>query len=323
MKKYDTSRQIETFVQSQDAFTEEMNRNPEWVEYRKIYDHISLFQEIDYPIHVDIENIYACNLACPTCERTRVNQPEGKVMSDELFKKVIAEATALGTKAIGFAAWGEALLDRKIFDRIKYAREKGILDVRLHSNGQIITQEIADKIIQSGVTWMNVSLDAATPQTYEIVRGGDYEKAVSAVGYLLISRLKYSTLIPKLRVAFVLQKANEDEWNLFRNMYDGLADIALESFRDRKGLLGDSFQPKTGKEMKFDCDRCMQPFERVFIRCDGTVNPCCTDINNELSYGNINDRSLSELWNSPKAKQLRLEMTTRKPNKMCEFCMNH
>ena len=68
------------------------------------------------------------------------------------------------------------------------------MDIRIHSNGLLINKTISDKIIQSEVTWIGISMDAATPDTYKKIRGGNFDKSCQAVENLMNSKRKYKNI---------------------------------------------------------------------------------------------------------------------------------
>jgi radical SAM protein with 4Fe4S-binding SPASM domain len=156
------------------------------------------------------------------------------------------------------------------------------------------------------------------------VRGGRYDRAVSAIGHLLNARFKYDTFIPKLRVSFVKQKLNEHEAERFRAKFQGIAEVTIQQFRDRMGNIRGDFYPSDelvdSDPMSLDLS-CGQPFERVFIRYNGNVNPCCNDMEDTLTYGNLARDSLLNLYNNQKAIALRAEIKGKKFNSFCTTCL--
>lgn len=273
----------------------------EWRNYRDIYDRAVNGEEFDYPIHLEIENVYACNLHCVHCAREYVEDYGAKRMDDDLYKKIITEAVRLGTKSLGFAIWGEVFLDKKIFDKISYAKDCGILDIRLHSNGILITDKLADKIIESGVTWMSVSLDAATPETYTKVRGGDFKKAVSGLSNLISAKLQKLSEFPKLRVSFVKCSLNEHEADMFSEYYSQYCDVAIQEFYDANAILPKHLTPKI--RTYYGKEQCFENFYKAFIKYDGTVVPCCEDIRSKIVLGNVSKDTLFDVYNSEIAKK--------------------
>ncbi len=316
----------QTYLRGDDPYEREMLERfgKAYTEYRDTIKKVNQGVELDYPIHLQIENVYACNLKCGHCARNYTLQPDHKFMSDALFKKIIDEAVQIGSKSLDMTTWGEAFLDKNVFDKITYARDKGIIDIRIHSNGILVNREVAEKIVKCGVTWINISLDAATAEVYAKVRGGDYDKAASAVGHILNARFKYDTFIPKLRVSFVKQKLNEHESDKFRQRFQGIAEIAIQQFRDRMGnIKGDyhSSEELTDVDPMTLALSCAQPFERVYIRYNGNVNPCCNDLENTLTYDNLEKNSLYDIYNNQKAKKLKAEIKGKKFNDFCHTCL--
>jgi len=292
----------------------------EWLKYRDVYNRAVSGEEFDYPIHLEIDNIYACNLHCVHCAREYIEDFGAKRMSDDLYRKVIKEAAAIGTRSLGFAVWGEALLDKKIFDKIAYAKSCGIIDIRLHSNGLLINEAVAEKIVDSGISWFSVSLDAATPETYQKVRGGDFNKAISGMTNIISVKLRKLSELPRLRVSFVKCSINEHEAELFSTHYSQYCEVAIQEYYDANGILpphlqleNPTFSPK---------EQCFENFYKAYVKYDGTVVPCCEDIRSKIVLGNVNQSTLHEIYNSPVAKNLRQEHKSKKiQNKTCRVCM--
>ena len=51
--------------------------------------------------------------------------------------------------------------------------------------------------------------------------------------------------------------------------------------------------------------RCQQPWQRVLIRSNGEVCPCCAFFSAELAVGNANEQSIYDLWHSDEMNNLR------------------
>jgi radical SAM protein with 4Fe4S-binding SPASM domain len=307
-------------VRKESASPSELVPTEEWRRYREIYSRSANGEEFEYPIHLDIENIYACNLHCVHCAREYIEDPGVQRMSDDLYKKVIKEAAAIGTKSLGFAPWGEVFIDKNIFEKIAYARDLGILDIRLHSNGYLVTDAIAEKIVDSGVSWISISLDAATPETYTRVRGGDFKRAVSGLTNLISAKLRKVSSLPHLRVSFVKCSENEHEAELFSRHYSQFCDVAIQEFYDANGMLPKHLQPS---ESTFSPkSQCFENFYKAFVRYDGRVVPCCEDVRSQIVLGNVAESSLYDVYNSAVAKELRRQhKSAQVENKTCRICM--
>ena len=53
---------------------------------------------------------------------------------------------------------------------IKIAKDSGVIDIRILTNGSLMTEEIGKKLLLSGLTFLSFSIDAATSETYYKVR---------------------------------------------------------------------------------------------------------------------------------------------------------
>ena len=67
---------------------------------------------------------------------------------------------------------------------------------------------------------------------------------------------------------------------------------------------------------------CVAPWMSVYVHPNGNVLPCCNwDLNDPL--GNINDASLSEIYQSDKSKQIKGKMINGEVVKQCSNCINN
>ena len=70
---------------------------------------------------------------------------------------------------------GEPLLNPKIYDYIKYAKEKGILETIINTNATNLTEKI-EKLIKSGLDLIIYSFDGGSKETYEKMRPGRFKQ---------------------------------------------------------------------------------------------------------------------------------------------------
>jgi len=67
---------------------------------------------------------------------------------------------------------------------------------------------------------------------------------------------------------------------------------------------------------------CMFPWVHLNATPKGDVYPCCSNDYTD-PVGNTKDQTLKEIFNSPKMKELRLDMLNERKNKICDFCYKH
>ena len=156
-----------------------------WSDYRKKYDLASNLNILDYPIQLDFELNASCNLKCPMCPIS-AESPKGKGKKTwfdfEFFKELIDYSVKKGTRAIKLNYINEPLIRNDLINFITYAKDKGIIDIYFSTNGILLNKDISEKLIKSGLTRIQVSVDAFTQETYNKVRpGGGFKKIVENV----------------------------------------------------------------------------------------------------------------------------------------------
>ena len=60
----------------------------------------------------------------------------------------------------------------------------------------------------------------------------------------------------------------------------------------------------------------------MYVWFDGKVNPCDADYKSKLSYGNVKENSIKEIWNSQKLDKLKEDHLNHSRNKIipCDRC---
>ena len=302
---------------------------PDFREYRRRWnDAHRLEVETEFPLYLSLETQLKCNYKCTMCtyssdeEIALQHYPEA--MSDELYDKIVKEASQNYCPSINFNVLNEPLMDRKIVDRIKKASESGFIDLRMNTNASLMTEEKAEQIVDSGLTRLYVGLDALTQETYKKVRiGGNFEKVIRNVNRFLQIRKKKGSKLPILRVSFVRISTNEHEVPGFIDYWRDKADMAtIQEYMPP--IINDEFLSKHGKTKRIpDSYTCPQPYERLVIKGNGEVNPCCAQYNYKLRVGNISDTSIYDLWNSDFMKGLRGHMKNKtwESIDVCNTCL--
>src|SRR3990167_5837769 len=116
-----------------------------------------------YPIYAEITTSAACNHRCTFCSVDAIGYPSILIDRDILAERM-REMQSLGVKSVMFAGTGEPLLHKKINDIVRDAKGCG-LEVAFTTNGTLL-----DKLeTLQECTWVKVSLNAWTKQTYAAV----------------------------------------------------------------------------------------------------------------------------------------------------------
>jgi MoaA/NifB/PqqE/SkfB family radical SAM enzyme len=156
---------------------------------------------------VYIEPTNTCNLLCRTCVRNQWDEKLGR-MSARTFEHIMASLAVVPLPlTVFFGGFGEPLSHPHIADMVRRAKGLGAT-VEMISNGTLLTEEAARRLIDAGLDVLWVSLDGATPESYTDVRLG------AALPSVLDNLERFRALRPEpnkkpeLGIAFVAMKRN-------------------------------------------------------------------------------------------------------------------
>ena len=337
-KLYTTDEKVRWFASEQDVNLKLGSIIGEKIrDYRKDWDAINRFElETDFPIFLQLETNQICNLRCPSCPIGQVDGPQKYISSNKMdwgmYKKIILEGEKYGCPSVEPQGTNEPFLDKNLENYIKFASEHGFIDIMLNTNGTLLTEERARKFLKSGVTRVRFSLDGATKETYEKVRlGGNYETTMGNIDKFLQIKKQENFDLPVVGVNFCKTKFNEHEEELFVETWKDKVDfIVIQDFQppDLENNYSE-FIPSSASVFRENINdskfRCQQPWQRVLIRSNGEVCPCCAFFSEELSLGNVKEKSIHELWNSNQMRNLREIQRDGKyeENPWCKKCIDH
>lgn len=154
-----------------------------------------------------------CNLRCTMChfalEETR-REPLVRWTTDDvdaLERDVLPHARRV------FLSAGTEPLVWPHFPRLLYAvRRARVPRVELITNGLLLTDELAERIVAARVTRVQLSIDGATKETYESIRAGaDFERFVEALERLRAAKRRARSRRPALQFNVTLMRRNVDE----------------------------------------------------------------------------------------------------------------
>lgn len=280
----------------------DVNRK-DWAAFRRNFALTEKFVEFDHPLQLDVELNGGCNMKCPFCIHGYGDKIPNKKMEIADYHRIIEEAVEIGVKSLKLNYINEPMLRKDLEECIKYARDKGILNVYMVTNGTCLNAKRRESLLASGITKLFISLDAVTAETYDKQRlSGNFERVVENVEKFLELRNEHKLQFPLVRVSFLKNAANIHEAEAFQTYWEEKVDIisfqTMNEVPDQTtGLLLDAEQKTTGG--------CSFPFKQLVVDHNGTILPCCKLAGRSLPLGNIATMTLKEAWNSKRIKQLR------------------
>lgn len=292
--------------------------------FKKQWQQGRLQESVNFPKVVLLDTISYCNLRCSMCVHQNMRRPRG-IMLWTLFKKIIDEIACRDKKArVWLVFFGEALLLKRskpgIFDQIAYAKKKGLQDVVLNSNANLLDEQAGRALITAGLDALYVGLDAFSPQTYAKIRiGGDYRQTVANILNFLRLKKELRAKKPEVFVQFVEMDDNQKEKTKF------------VAFWKKQGV-NIKIRPKVswaGKipapnQMLDNTQRwpCYWAMRTMSITDLGKVAMCAVDLDARYVAGDVNKNTLTEIWNTRllKLRRYQLQGQYHKLPKICREC---
>lgn len=263
------------------------------------------------PDIVQIESTNLCNAKCVFCPRDEMHRRQG-VMAMDLYKKIVDECAALGITHVRVHNYGEPFLDRQLVDKVRYAKDRGIAEVGMISNGSLITEEIARGMIEAGLDAINISVDAAGKEIFERTRVNlEYETVIGNIRTLARLRDELGRRRPKLILSFVRQDNSADE-QAFIAEWSKVADkIHITDLHNWAGTLHGR------SDVQFPCYRLWLTFTVLW---DGRVSLCCADFDGRNILGDLRISTIAEIWNSPAYRDVRRQQLEHGGPEICRSC---
>ena len=123
---------------------------------------------------------HKCNLSCKHCY-----SDSGGIREKELSTKeamgVVDQLADVGVTALAFSG-GEPLTRKDFFEIANHAVKRGLY-VSVATNGTLVTKENVQRLKQTGIHYVEISIDGATAKTHDEFRGvpGAFDKAVTGL----------------------------------------------------------------------------------------------------------------------------------------------
>lgn len=288
-----------------------------------------------------------CNLRCRMCiDRSSPSQFEDLSLED--FRQLAPQLESASSIAI--YGWGEPFLNRNYREILEHIAKlyPGVI-IHISTNGTLLKENIIDLLIGKPNIFLNISINAASRETYNEVMGLDlFDVVIRNIRRLIQKKQETGSSSPVLTLSFVILRANFHELPLFYELgrdlgvddvlisdlmlleddhldllVDGLADQVRDAYGEAKRLQerrqGPTLTPFT--DMPYlpaeAGNICLDPWESFKIGDDGGVSICCYA---NRTFGNVFEQSVAEIWNSEDVRHYRATVNTDNPPLPCRTC---
>ena len=266
-------------------------------------------------------------------------------MTMELFHRILDEVKEYA-HTMQFYFQGEPLLNKQLPEMIARAHQAGLYTI-VSTNAQALTKDMANQLVKSGLSRIIVSIDGFSEESYSAYRvGGSLRKALDGLLFLREAKdIHHSPIRIELQVLRL--RTNEHEWQWIRQHYKSLGATHLvfktaqlynfehghplmptdERYSRYKKIADGTYVHRSSPlhSTPYTIHRafgalCLRLWSGCVITTSGDILPCCYDKKHRHALGNITTLSLSEIFHSSKANNLRKHILKGNLPEMCKNC---
>lgn len=202
-----------------------MSAAPSVVDPRRYFEaadrELKVIVEAD-PVCLYLETTNRCNLLCTTCPRTFETLEPAADMSWELFTSIVDQYPKLARVVLH--GIGEPMLVKGLPRMVRYLKARGTY-VLFNTNGTLLTEAKGRELIDAGLDELRVSLDAAEPEVFKMVRGKDmFAKIVRNLRRFIAMQKELGAATPRVSLWLTGMKETLDQLGDFVEL---AADIGI------------------------------------------------------------------------------------------------
>jgi radical SAM protein with 4Fe4S-binding SPASM domain len=268
--------------------------------------------------------------------------------------QVLLDRLPFAPASVILSGIGEPLLNPVFFQLVDMLAEHGI-GCRFFTNGTLLSNSVRESILcRHNITGVAISCDSEQREVFESLRiGAKFEQWYARVRKFLAEakaqrgrslEISMFTVLSKHNVGNVGGIVRFSSQLGFRHLvfFDPIPlDPVAASIRPSKEDLSTIDQVRLkhlGRSQGTSVDvfarremtpprahvRCLQPWDYVFIRVNGNVNPCRNWVASEDApvMGNIFERDFTEIWQGERFREFR-RSSAQGSNRLCRICPYH
>lgn len=163
----------------------------------------------ELPGELYLETTNRCNLKCRTCPQYFGMPEEFADLTPERVEAILAQFPTV--RRVVLHGIGEPLLNPDLPAIITAVKARGAHTL-FNTNGLLLRGRLVEPVVRAGLDELRVSIDSASAETYELVRGADgFERILNNVRGLAELKARLGLSTPKVSLWITGMKANVRE----------------------------------------------------------------------------------------------------------------
>lgn len=247
-----------------------------------------------HPDIIQIETNVACNAACPFCPQKTVTRRPHR-MTDDVWMKIIDETRGLGITYRPFMI-NEPLSDKRMGKIMRYIRRDDTAKIELNTNGELMTREMAEEILDAGIEDIRFSIDGFTEETFSKTRVGvDFRTTVERTReFIALAARKGGA--GRIEVRMIDLELNRSEHDAYREFWaaQGAVPVITSAYRW-------PWEPGVERVNV----PCLKILREMFFYVNGKATLCCWDTHERAVIGDVTREHVLDIWNGPVNREYR------------------
>jgi radical SAM protein with 4Fe4S-binding SPASM domain len=258
-------------------------------------------------------------------------------MDYKIFEKLCNDIKALGkrVKVIYLGCFGEPSLNPRMTEMIYLLKsEKICREVRILTNGYLLSPDLNEQIVQAGADIIRISIEALTSESYRNVCNInlDYDRFLNNIKDLYIRSRGTETQVFAKIISTTIK--GDEDLRLFDRMYSKITHACwCENVSSGWPLFEcDSLKIGNAEQLTYEAVSeaikhvCSYPLTHLTVFPDGSVGVCCADWRMDTIIGDIKTQSLCDIWNGVALYSFREKHLLRQKinaSASCKSCTMH
>jgi MoaA/NifB/PqqE/SkfB family radical SAM enzyme len=267
----------------------------------------------EFPSQVIVDVTELCNLECVHCPHPDFKKSahySGICLDPELNARLVDEVRKHGqgvTQYIRYTGEGEPLIHPQGYQIIEYAARQSGVFVTLTTNGTIMDERRTQRLLESGVHLIDISIDAFRPETYAKIRVKGQLDVTRANVLRLIEWVQASRAGTKVVVSFIEQPDNANEAADFERFWKdhGAHQVVIRRLHSGAGSvirIADLLRGATAEVERYPC---LYPWERIILNPRGELAFCPQDWVHGSTLADYRSTTIRDIWTGDVYRKLR------------------
>ena len=307
---------------------------------------------------IQVEVTSNCHARCTYCPHTTLRDKwQSRDMTIDTFGRLWPALRAAAR--VHLQGWGEPLLNPAFFEMAVLARKAGCA-VSTTTCGLLMDEDLARRIVDSGMDIIAFSLAGTDAAGNAVRRGADFDRVCRSIATLQEIRRARAGVHLKVHIAYLMLASAMEAVRglpaLAKKLGAHAAVVSTLDYIPSPDFVEEAFDPSETEKLAaaarilgetetearaLNVDfhwslprpdtpgtECSENITRsFFVASDGTVSPCVfvnlpidIDDSNRRIFGNVTDRDVMEIWNDEKFRYFRERLADGDPDRACANC---